>query len=136
MKKLLTLTMICVLFGASYAQKTDTVHNVGKDRDGDTWYLDTDLVVTPRPPADWIRVMPIYTRLSGRTLVFMYNVDCSDSTYQFVKAFAMDAAGNTLYEENKRSAWAKFSGYSGNAARIVCRKERQLPLSSGQDGGR
>lgn len=132
MRYLFTITMICTLFGVSYAQKTDTIHDVGKDKDGDSWYLDTKLIVRPEPPAEWLLVMPIYTRLGERTLVFMFNVDCSDSTYQFVKAFSMDRTGKILFEETKRTDWARFTGYSGNAARITCRVKgaQRLPMSN------
>ena len=130
MRFLLTTALICAFFGVSYSQKTSTVHNVGKDKDGDVWYLDTSLVVKANPPADWLRVMPIYTQLPGRTLVFMFNVDCTDSTYQFVKAFSMDRGGNLLFEETNRSAWSRFAGYSGNAARMVCRQAQGLPINN------
>jgi len=132
MRYLLTITMMCALFGVSHAQNTDTVYDVGKDRDGDTWYLDTDMVVKPRPPAHWLRVMPIYSILRDRTLVFIYNVDCSDSTYQLVKAFSMDNRGRKIWERDERGRWGQFTGYSGNAARIVCRTNagRELPSSS------
>jgi hypothetical protein len=140
MRYLLTITMMCALFGVSHAQATDTVHNVGKDRDGDVWYLDTDMVVRPRPPADWVRVMPIYTNLAGRTLVFIFNVDCSDNTYQLVKAFSMDAQGRKTWERDENGRWSNFTGYSGNAARIVCRTNagRFLDVRQGviSEGGR
>jgi hypothetical protein len=133
MRFILTMTMICALFGVSYSQKTDTVYNVGKDRDGDTWYLDTDLVVRPQPPADWLRIMPIYTTLDARTLIFLFNVDCSDNTYQLVKAFSLDRRGNKIWEREERGRWSPFTGYSGNAARIVCRTNagKQLPVTNG-----
>lgn len=120
MRFLLTLTMICVLFSVSYAQNK-TTHAIGKDNDGDMWYIDTALVVQPRPPADWIRVMPIYTLLPGRALIFYFNVDCSDGTYQFYKAQSIDANGKILFEREDPSRWSKFTGYSGAGARMACR---------------
>jgi len=122
MNKLLTLTTICVLSGVFYAQKPDTTYYVGKDKDGDSWFLDTDTVVRPKPPADWLLIMPIYTRLPGRTLVFMFNVDCADSTYQLVRAFTMNTKGEVIWTRDDPSTWAKFEGYSGNAAKITCRR--------------
>ena len=119
--KLLTLTAICVLSGTFYAQKPETTYYVGKDKDGDSWFLDTDLVVRPKAPADWLLVMPIYTRLPGRTLVFMFNVDCSDSTYQFARAFMMDTSGKVMWTRDTTTRWGRFDGYSGNAAKITCR---------------
>ena len=124
--------MICVFFGVSYSQEADTVHNVGKDKDGDTWYLDTSLIRRLDPPSDWAILMPIYTEMSNSTLVFVFNVDCSDSTYQLVSAFSFDKSGRRLFHSKERTAWAKFTGYSGNAARITCRTEgsRRLPTIS------
>jgi hypothetical protein len=132
-KILLTLLLTATLGVAAQTKKEDTIHPVGKDGDGDQWYLDTSLVVTPKPPSDWVRIMPIYTTTKGRTLVFFFNVDCSDSTYQMTRAFSMDDAGRKLWERTVTSRWAKFVGYSGNAARIVCAAERR-PTSNRFDG--
>jgi hypothetical protein len=134
MRFLLTFTMICALFGVSYAQKTnDTTHNLGKDRDGDTWYLDTDLLRRLDPPADWVIIMPIYSILTNSGLIFFYNVDCSDSTYQMFRARSIDVNGRVIFSDDKRSAWGKWSGYSGRAAKIACEhmnKGRRLPVSN------
>lgn len=118
--------MICALFGVSYAQKSD-VHAIGKDSDGDMWYVDTTLVVRPQPPADFLLVMPIYTILTGRTLVFYFTVDCSDSTYRLVKAHTINRQGETIWEKDSDGVWAKFAGYSGNGARVVCRTFQGRP---------
>ena len=130
MRFLLTLTMICALFGVSYPQAKDTVHNVGKDKDGDTWYLDTEVIRRLDPPAEWAYIMPIYTRLPGRTLVFFFNVDCTDNTYQLVRSLTLDNNAEVIGRRDERSVWASFTGYSGNAAKIVCRQTRRLPTST------
>ena len=137
MRFLLAFTMICVLFGVSYAQKSD-VHAIGKDSDGDMWYVDTTLVVRPQPPADWLLIVPMYTLLDGRTLVFYFNVDCSDSTYQFRKAQSLNRQGETLWEKDEKSAWARFTGYTGTGARVVCNKlgnrpSTKLPVTNGKE---
>ena len=130
MRFLLTMTMICVLSGVAYSQTKDTLHNVGKDRDGDTWYLDTEVVRRLDPPAEWAYIMPIYTRLPGRTLVFFFNVDCTDNTYQLVRSLTLDNEANVIGRTTERSIWASFTGYSGNAAKIVCRMTNRLPTST------
>jgi hypothetical protein len=130
MRFLLTITMICAFFGVSYSQTKDTLHNVGKDRDGDTWYLDTEVVRRLDPPAEWAYIMPIYTKLSGRTLVFFFNVDCTDNTYQLVRSLTLDSNARVINRTNERSVWAPFTGYSGNAARIVCRENQRLPITN------
>jgi hypothetical protein len=130
MRFLLTITMICVLSGVSYSQTKDTLHNVGKDRDGDTWYLDTEVVRRLDPPAEWAYIMPIYTKLPGRTLVFFFNVDCTDNTYQLVRSLTLDSNARVINRTNERSVWAPFTGYSGNAARIVCRENQRLPITN------
>lgn len=129
--------MICALFGVSYAQKTD-VHAIGKDSDGDMWYVDTTLVARPKPPADWMLLVPMFTLLDGRTLVFYFNVDCSDSTYQLRKAQSINRQGETLWEKDEKSAWSKFTGHTGNGARIVCNKlgsrpSTRLPISTSKE---
>jgi len=129
--------MMCALFGATYAQTSDTIHDVGRDSDGDTWYLDTSLVVRPKPPADFLLIMPVYTKMDGRTLVFIFTVDCSDSTYQMSRAFTMNGQGEILWRREEKSRWANFTGYSGNAARIICRRDFKLPIvNDGKSDGR
>lgn len=122
------MIMVATLATAGTGQDTKTIHNIGKDKDGDTWYLDTSLVFRLRPPADWVLLMPIYTTLNGRTLVFMFNVDCSDRTYQMVKAFSMNRAGETLWEKTERTPWSSFTGYSGRAGTLTCNNQRQFPM--------
>ena len=133
--------MICVLFGVSYAQKSDTTHAIGKDKDGDMWYLDTDLVVRPKPPADWMLIVPMYTLLPGRGLIFYFNVDCSDSTYQLTRAQVVDVSGRVLVDDDKKTAWAKFVGHTGAGARLACttfrNKTTRLPaINDGKTDGR
>lgn len=132
MRFLVTTAMICVLFGVSYAQQDLTVHNIGKDKDGDTWYVDTSLTRKLNPPSDWITLMPIYTLLPGRALVFYFNVDCAEGTYQLRKAQSIDTNGRVIWEQNERSSWAKFVGYSGRGAQIVCKQGNRLPIGDGR----
>lgn len=132
MRFLVTLTMIWVLFGVSYSQES-TTYDIGTDKDGDTWFLDTSLTRKLAAPADFITLMPIYTRVSGRLLVFYFNVDCSDSTYQFIKAQSIASDGRILWEREEKSRWANFTGYSGRGARIVCKQTKGLPtIESGR----
>jgi len=132
MKKLLTTIFLVALFAILVTGQTkkEEIYEVGRDKDGDLWHLDLSLVVRPRPPADWLLVMPIYTTDGSRTLVFMYNVDCSDNTYQIVKGFSMNRRGETIWESQRRGDWSKFQGYSGNAGRILCSKKRQIPVNN------
>jgi hypothetical protein len=74
--------------------------------------------------------MPIYTKLPGRTLVFFFNVDCTDNTYQLVRSLTLDSNARVINRTNERSVWAPFTGYSGNAARIVCRENQRLPITN------
>jgi hypothetical protein len=129
MKFLCITALICVFFAVSYAQKAGTIHNIGKDRDGDTWHLDTSLVRQGENNLSWLRIMPIYTRVNGAVLVFIYNVDCSDSTYQLSKSMLL-RSGEIVSQESHQSAWANFFGYSGNAARIVCKPAAKRPAGT------
>lgn len=134
MKNLLTLVTICVLFvGLGYGQKKSTLHDIGKDKDGDTWYIDTDLVRQGSGNLSWVTFMAIFTPMNDRILVFYYNVDCSDSTYQFVKAQTMDAKGTLLWEKTASSRWVPFASYSGRGGRIACehiKKGNRIPIST------
>ncbi len=98
------------------------------------WYVDTTLVVRPKPPADWMLVVPMYTILEGRTLVFYFKVDCSDSTYQLGKAQSLNRQGETIWEKEEASAWSRFAGHTGNGARIICadqrKKSQRLPVTN------
>lgn len=125
MRFLLTLTMICVLFGVSYAQKGAKVHNLGKDADGDTWFLDTSLVKQGRDEFAWITYMAVYSFLNERLLVFYFNVDCSDRTLQFVKAQAFNSEAKVVWEKEDRSAWSSFSGFAGRGASISCQEVKK-----------
>ena len=128
MRFLLTLTMICALFGVSYAQDMDTIYDVGRDKDGDTWFLDTSLIRRLDPPADWAILMPIYTKVKGGTIVFTFNVDCSDSTYQLTGSITLFDSNRKPVRTVKQTAWTKFFGYSGKAARITCRVTKGRPI--------
>lgn len=137
MRFLLTTIFILAVALSVSAQKEGTVHAIGKDSDGDMWYVDTTLVVRPKPPADWMLIVPMYTILEGRTLVFYFSVDCSDSTYQLRKAQSINRQGETLWEREEKSAWSRFTGHTGNGARIVCtsegKKSTRLPVSTSKE---
>lgn len=127
MKFLLTTAMICVFFvGFGMAQLKDGTYNVGKDREGDTWYLDSNLVVPVKDTDGY--VMAIYTGTVVR-IVFFFVVDCSDNTYKLTRSLGY--RNDVLFhQEDIKSKWANFQGYSGRAAKLVCDahpKGRRLP---------
>lgn len=128
MKTIFAIAVImCAMLTAS-AQMKDGIYNLGKDDDGDTWYLDSNLVIPIKTVPNHY-VMSIYMDKKARRLFFMFHIDCTDNTYRLIgaRAFYRD---HLVYTNNDESDWANFKGYSGRAATMVCKADTKLPVNN------